>query len=204
MARLTKARVEIEGTRSLLWNHCTPEALAVGRREKRGTAGNDPEEWQRTVLRTQDGQLYLLPTSVFGCLRDAGRHTKRGRQSLQRLVAATLQVVDEQILVDRAIPQGDVTTDPTAPVYLDVRPVRNPATKGTNIRYRIAASKGWRCAFCIAWDPTIVSCNEMEAVLQDAGVLVGLGDARSIGMGRFTITSFAVLDDESGPPRSGG
>jgi CRISPR/Cas system endoribonuclease Cas6 (RAMP superfamily) len=44
------------------------------------------------------------------------------------------------------------------------------------------------------WDKTIIDRNQMRAVLDDAGKLVGLGDGRSIGFGRFVILSYVVQD----------
>jgi len=49
-------------------------------------------------------QLYLLPTYIFGCLRDAGNYTKRGHISLMKSVAATLHVQERQVLLDRSLP----------------------------------------------------------------------------------------------------
>lgn len=121
-------------------------------------------------------------------------------------VAATLQVLDDFILLDRyfpSFPNGhafDALTvesppnDLTAPVYLDICGVRNPATKARNVRYRVAASTGWKTFFTLLWDKTIVSRSEMEAVLIDAGRLVGLGDGRSVGYGRFEIEQTLVHD----------
>jgi len=84
--------------------------------------------------------------------------------------------------------------DSDAPVYLDVRAVVNPSTKGRNVRYRVVASPGWSCSFTIQWDKTIVSRGEMEASVIDAGKLVGIGNARKIGMGRFEVEAFDVLE----------
>jgi hypothetical protein len=84
--------------------------------------------------------------------------------------------------------------DPDAPVYLDVRSVKNPATKARNVRYRVAASSGWEAEFTLMWDKTVVSRGEMESALRDAGRLVGLGDGRSIGAGRFEVVSFEAVD----------
>jgi len=42
------------------------------------------------------------------------------------------------------------------------------------------------------WDKTVISRAEMEAVTLDAGKLVGIGNGRSIGMGRFEVEKFAV------------
>lgn len=185
------AKLTIEGTRPLLWNAFTPAAIPLEKKEKTGVAGNDPEEWRHTVLVTDDGQLYLEPTYAFGCLRDGAKYTRRGRSSLQPLVAATLQIETERLLIDRTLP-ADLPTDPTQPVYLDIRSVKNPSTRGRNVRYRVATTPGWLTSFNIAFDATIVSRQEMEAITIDAGRLVGLGDGRSIGFGRFRLLEFVV------------
>lgn len=192
-SNILTAAVVIKGTRPLLWNHFGPDAIpADGKKERAGVAGNDPTEWRRTVLATKDGQLYLEPANVFGSIRDGARHTSRKRGTLQPYVAATLQVRDERVMVDRRLPPEPVPTDPDAPVYVDTRSVKNPATKGRNVRHRVAASSGWSARFSIAWDKTVVSRGEMEQALIDAGTLVGIGDGRSIGFGRFSVEEFLV------------
>ena len=153
-------------TLARFWTRRNPTRKA----RETGVAGNDPEEWKRTVLATKEGQLYLEPTYIFGCLRDGARHVKKGRGSIQSLVTATLQIVDDRILVDRFLPEP-LTRDTEQSVYLDVRSVKNPATKGRNVRYRVAAGTGWALAATIEWDKTIVSRGEMEAVCIDAGRL---------------------------------
>lgn len=197
MGNMLEAAVIVRGTRPLFWHRFGPDALPLEKREKTGVAGNDPEEWKRTVLVTKEGQLYLEPSYAFGCLRDAAKFTKKGKGSIQALVAATLQVLDDRILVDRRLPEN-LTTDDTEPVYLDIRSVRNPATRARNVRYRVAASSGWTASFRILWDGSIVSRGEMNAVLIDAGRLVGLGDGRSIGFGRFEVVSFDVEEMKKG------
>ena len=197
MATLT-AKVKIRGTRPLLWHRFGPDAIPLEKQERTGVAGNDPEEWRKTVLHTKEGQLYIEPSYIFGCLREAAKYTKKGRGSIQKLVQATVQVVDDRILIDRFIPNfngglpEDITTDPDEPVYLDIRSVRNPSTRGRNVRYRVAAIPGWQTEFTIAWDATVVNRAQMEAVTIDASRLVGVGDGRSIGFGRFEVEEFTV------------
>ena len=202
MSNIVKARVVIKGVRPILLHHFGPDALPLEKQERTGVAGNDPEEWRKTALVTKDGQLYLEPTYVFATIRDGAKYTKKGKGSIQTAVSATLQVLDGAVLIDRffpGFPNGhafDIKTaepppqDSDAPVYLDVRSVRNPSTKARNVRYRVAASPGWSASFSVLWDKTIVSRAEMHAVLNDAGVLVGIADGRSIGFGRFTVESF--------------
>lgn len=190
------ARVSIRGTRPILFHAFTPDAISGGsggRKTRTGAAGNDPEEWKKTYRATKDGQLYLTPEQICGVCREAARYTKRGRGSIQKMVAATLQVMDDKILLNRSMP-AEITQDPEQNVYIDVRGVVNPATRCRNVRYRVATNHGWETSFSIAYDPTVVSANEMKSVLIDAGKLCGLGDGRSIGYGRFSIVSFDVLE----------
>lgn len=195
MGNILQAEVKIKGTRPILWHAFTADAIPLEKQERTGVAGNDPDEWRKTVLVTEDCQLYLDATYIFGCLRDAARHTKQGRGSIQSNLVATLQVLDDRVLVDRWMPkEGDPPTDQTQPLYIDVRSVRNPATKGRNVRYRVAGSTGWKATFTILWDKTIINRAQMEAVIIDAGRLAGLGDGRSVGYGRFTTESFDVRD----------
>lgn len=194
MGSLLTAEVKIRGTRPLLWHVFGPDALPLEKQEKTGVAGHDPEEWKKTYLATADGQLYFPPSYVFATIRDGSRYTRKGRGSIQPAVAATLQIEDEFILFDRYMPEGEPSRDPTEPVYLDVRGVKNPATKSRNVRYRVAASSGWSTTFRLLWNKTVVSRSEMEAATNDAGLLCGLGDGRSIGMGRFEVIRFDVQD----------
>jgi len=199
----TRWRVSITGVRPLLWHRFGPEAIPLDRKARTGVAGNDPEEWRQTVLATKDHQLYLEPSYIFGCLREGGKHTSIKRGTLQSRIACTLQVIDERVLLDRWLPKTDLKALIQAedkPVYLDVRSVRNPATKGRNVRYRVAASSGWTTSFDIAWDDTIVSDGQMRAVMIDAGKFVGLGDGRSIGFGRFTISSVNPISENAKKP----
>lgn len=200
MSNILTATVSIRGTRPILWHKFGPESLPLEKQERAGVAGNDPTEWRKTVLYTAEGQLYIEPAYVFSCLRDAARYTKKGRGSIMKFVAATLQVTDDRVLIDRFIPgfngglPDEMPTDPDLPVYLDVRGVRNPSTKARNVRYRVAASIGWETTFHLLWDCTIVDRGQMQAVTIDAGRLVGLADGRSIGFGRFEVVGFEITE----------
>jgi hypothetical protein len=207
MSNIKTAEVTIKGTRPLFWHKFGRDAMPVdGRKPKTGVAGNDPEEWRRTVMVDKEGHLFLEPTYFFSTVVAGAKYTKKGRGSIMKDVAATLQVLDNRVYVDRWFPDYpngkafDVTSvdapeeDPDQLVYLDVRGVRNPSTRARNVRYRIAANPGWQCTFSVSWDWTIVSPAHIEASIIDAGKLVGIGNARAIGMGRFELVSFEEID----------
>jgi hypothetical protein len=193
---IIKAEVQVKGVRPLLWHAFGPDAIPLEKQERTGVAGNDPEEWRKTVLYLPESrQLYLRPTYVFGCLRDGAKHTPRKRGTLQPFLSATLQVLDDLVLVDRFLPAEPLPTEPTEQVYLDIQSVKNPATKARNVRYRVAAATGWSTSFKLMWDKTIVSRSEMESACLDAGRFVGLGDGRSVGYGRFEVAKFSIIEN---------
>lgn len=199
MSNILMARVIIKGVRPLLWHHFGPDALPLEKQEKTGVAGHDPEEWRKTLLVTKAGQLYVDPSYIFACLRDGARFTKKGKGSIQSLVSATLQVMTDKVLIDRWLPKNitELQNETEEPVYMDVRSVKNPSTKARNVRYRVAASPGWKCEFELMWDKTIVSRNEILSVLNDAGKLCGLGDGRSIGFGRFVVEDVEITEEKA-------
>lgn len=200
-----KATVSIRGVSPLVWHAFNISALDGSRKEKVGTAGNNPEEWRETVLCDQECKLYVTKSYIFGCLRAAGQHTKVGKGNLKSKVAATLQVLGtNEIYTNRQLPKpidqiksDEISRSVKSEVYLDVCSVVNPSTKGRNIRYRIASCPGWLITFVIGWDSSIVSEKHMESVIKDAGTLVGLADGRSIGNGRFVVDEFIVESVES-------
>jgi hypothetical protein len=190
MSNIVRCKVTIRGLRPLLQHKFGPDALPLEKAEKTGVAGNDPEEWKRTRMVAADGHLYVNGTYFFSMLREAAKHTKKGKGSIQSLVAATLQVEEDKVVFPNRLLPEQITTDSSCPVYIDVCGVRNPSTKARNVRYRLAASPGWECTFHVLFDKTIVSRAQMQAVVNDAGTLVGLADGRSVGYGRFEVVEF--------------
>lgn len=132
-------------------------------------------------------------------MREGGKYTKDGRRgTLKAKIAAALQVEDERVEFqgDQYCINGEdpPVNDESVPVFIDKRPVKNPATKGLNMRYRVAVNKCARATFTVAYDDSVLSKNEIEAVLKDSGTLVGIGDGRSIGKGRFKVIETKLLD----------
>lgn len=188
------AKVSIKGVRPLLFHRFTTDTIPLERKERTGVAGNDPEEWKKTYSATPDRQLYLDPSYIFACIREGSKYTKQGKGSIQPKVVSTLQVIDDKILLDRFIPKSidQLTDDSSQPVYLDIRSVKNPNSKGRNVRYRVAVSSEWKTEFNILWENTMVSREQMKSICNDAGQLTGLADGRSIGFGRFQVMDFEI------------
>lgn len=216
---IVQVHVHLRGIRPFLQHKFGPDALPLTPREKSGVAGNNPEEWRRTCMVDAHGRLYIDSTYIFAAVREGGRYIKSGRRTMLAAVAATLQVLDDPIFFSNRYwpgytPDGQAviqnrhdaagesdnpfdpqtaiapSQDPNQPVYLDIRGVKNPSTRARNVRYRVACAPGWEVVFTIAFDKSIVSREQMQSALWHAGKLVGIGNGRTIGMGRFDVVSF--------------
>lgn len=185
------ATVKIKGIKPLLF-HSFNESALDNKKAKSGSAGNNPEEWKQTVIMDDKRYLYLPASYLFASIREGGRYSKIGRGNIIKHVIASLEITPARIYLNNLqVPEErDLTRDPTKPVYLDVRSVVNPMTKGRNLRYRIGASAGWECEFLVTWDDNILSKVQMEQVTRDGGLMSGTGCGRAIGLGRFEVVEF--------------
>jgi hypothetical protein len=201
------ANVGIQGIKTLAIHHFGADSLPLEKQEKSGVAGNDPEEWKRSVLLTRNRELFLPPTYFFGAIKEGGRHVKKGRGSILYDVAATLQIKDDSVKIlweenpvqlpeePAVIDAYSIPNEELPVTYVERIGVKNPSTKARNIRYRVAVKPGWQLKFSIMWDVTIVNRIQMKQAIESAGSLVGIADGRgSIGYGRFIVTDWEIFD----------
>jgi len=187
------AHIEIEGIKPILINTFPLDTL-TSNKSKTGTAGNNQTEWEKTVLMTHDRQLFVHNTYLIGAITSAGKMIKSGKSTIHKKVGSSLEIVEPQLLlIGLQVPTPEeISNDSTQPVYLDVRAVVNPMTKGRNVRYRVAARPGWKLQATISWDDKAVSKEDMRICVENAGLFEGIGDGRKIGFGRFKMNHFKM------------
>ena len=192
---MKKAKIKIKGIKPLIWHAFNKEALSLDAKPTAGKSGNNPEEWKATVLVDPDNKLYVKDSYIFASFREGSKNVKVGRGTLKAKLISCLIVLDTIVYIkNRALPaENDLTEDVTKPVYLDICGVTNPNTKGKNIRYRIAASKGWESEFTVQWDDRLISTEQMKQIAESAGLHSGIGDGRNWGNGRFDIVKFDLV-----------
>ena len=191
-----KATVEIEGTKTFLWHTFPLDALSTTKK-KEGTTGDNKIEWKDTVLMDENRRLYVYNSYLKSSIADGGKEIKQGRGNISKKVASTLDIEEYRLFfTDLSVPlEDDLSRDDSQAVYLDVRAVVNPMTKGRNLRYRIAAKAGWKLTFVLTWDDRILSKDQIRSCVENAGDLQGIGDGRSIGFGRFKLLRFETKKD---------
>lgn len=192
------ALVHIEGIKNLLI-HTFPIDNLDAKKPKSGSIGNSSEEWKKSVLvDDKTKRLFILQSYLFRSISDGGKEIKVGKATIAKKIAASLEVItheNERIYFENNIllPE-DLNIDPNQKVFLDIRPVVNPMTKGKNLRYRICISHPWELKFKISWDNVILSKETMKQAIVNAGLYQGIGDGRAIGFGRYKLVNFEDVE----------
>lgn len=147
----------------------------------------DALEWQKTIYFKEDIGVYLPPENIEAALVNASKQFKiTGRKTAMDYVKSGV-FCTESYLPFYVNGKTIKTLDDPA-ILIDKRTVKNPATKGRNVRYRAKFTE-WTSTFRLN-----VLCDDyitkelLEQILEYAGMYVGLGDYRP-RFGRFTIES---------------
>ena len=198
----TTYNVKIESVCPMLHHGAHNIQAETNMKKKGGTALNgDPEEWKRTVYYSKQLKRVYLPASCLeACLIEAGKEFKiTGRKTATKYVKSGVFCINPHDgIIDHLsfyVNGKPVTLDEiqqgTPNAYIDIRTVKNPSTKGRQLRYR-AAFNNWSSEFQI-----IVNADEyinekiLRAIIEYAGMFVGVGDYRP-RFGRFTLTDLQM------------
>lgn len=165
--------VEVEGRTPLLMHRYPLEP------EKGIDKATREEQAEYAAYRNVNGDLYVPSIALQRALVSGATYSKgKGRASLQKPVAACVQVTPMELLLG------------ATKYEIDSRRVVVPSTKGAIVRHR-PKIVNWKLKFDLEYDPELISADQMRAVVDDTGSRVGLLDFRPEKkgpFGRFMVT----------------
>ncbi len=195
---MKKVYVEIEGVKPFIFHKFNIEQIQALSKPKTGSAGNDPDEWKRSFFYDDEDKLYIPSNYLFSAFKNGSVHTKVGRGSIQKTWISAVTMDEEKVYFNRTMFKNwqdttfeELITNSSEPVYIDIRMVSNPNTKGKNVRYRVALSPGWVLKFHMDVDDSLVSMQQTKKIIEDTGKMQGLADGRTLGYGRFKLNEFS-------------
>lgn len=180
-----RAEIEVTGTAAILFHRWNVESVESKSKAKKGSAEKKSDDVESYVYRNQKNELCIPGEYLRGAIVGASKFQQDPRSP--RKSAADLfkaGVVSLTELASLGVKDWD---------FLDRRRVciqRNAIT-----RSRPAMAGGWKAKFILLIGlPEYINPNLLNATIQQAGKLIGLGDFRP-SFGRFLVTSFKVLED---------
>lgn len=140
------------------------------------------EQAEIAAYRDPDNKLFIPGIALRQALVSGATYSKgKGRGSLQKPVAACVNVLQDRLVLD------------VQEFTVDARPVVVPATKGRVMRFRPRFDQ-WSVTAEIEYDPDLLTEQQLRQVVDDTGKRVGLLDFRPErkGMfGRFEVVRWA-------------
>ena len=180
------ATVKIEGVAPILFHRWSCEDVELKAAAAKGSKAKKEDNVEAYLYRDAAGEIAIPGEYLRQSIIEAAKFRQDPRSP--RKCAKDLYKAAVISLTDLA------TTGATEPDYLDRR--RVCIMRSAVTRVRPALNAGWSATFqLMVQTPEYISPATLNAVISDAGRLVGVGDFRP-SYGRFVVSNFEVLDTE--------
>jgi hypothetical protein len=184
-------RVQIRGVTSLLIHRFGEQAEAnAPTRKIMVDRGSPREEAEKAAYIAPDGTFYFSAFSIPNAMGNAGsNHKMKGsRKSLRFIVPAAVRMTTDRVTILNG-------AGPADHFEVDSRPVTIPATKGRIMRHR-PRFDAWGAEFDLLVDDSQISLDMVHALLNEAGLSVGIGDFRPEKRGPFGTFRVVAFDEK--------
>lgn len=179
-------RVKIRSIAPMLHHGAQSLGLEPKSQKKKGgdALTGDKDEWKKTIYFNEQDGVFLPAINVEAALIEAAKQFKQGRSTMTKYFKSGVFISENNLPL---YVQGK-TIKNLSDVEVDVRTVKNPSTRGRNVRYR-AIFRQWSSDFliCVSADD-FINAVLLKDVFAYAGSFVGIGDFRP-RFGRFTLDS---------------
>lgn len=194
-----RINASVRGTAGLLQHAFGQTSMATLQESaKRQTGTPDYSlEWLTTMYVTRDGWLYQPASHIEGAMQKAAAGFKmkgKGGKTWKDAVKAYAYITPDEVLHLRngqcvPAPTAELLQNPTD--YLSVSVMRVKVQRAAVARSRLLIAPGWELAFTIEVHDEQLRPDVLQAVIEEAGRAVGIGDYRP-RYGRFEVTGFNV------------
>lgn len=180
-----RSEITIKGTAAVLFHRWNCESVESKANARKGSKEKKTDDVESYVYRNSKGELCIPGEYLRGAIVGAAKFQQDPRSP--RKSAADLfkaGVISLTELASLGVKDWD---------FMDKRRVciqRNSIT-----RSRPAMAEGWTATFILLIGlPEYISPDLLNATVQSAGKLIGVGDFRP-SFGRFLVTAFKILKD---------
>lgn len=180
-----RTEVTLSGTAPILFHRWSCEDVEAKAAAAKNSAAKKSDNIEAYIYRADNGNIGI-PTEY---LRQSVIHAAKFRQDPRSPRKSAMDLFKASVIGLSDIADTGIKD----PDYLDRR--RVVIQRSAVTRTRPALNTGWTATFMLmVQTPEYISPQLLQAVLTDAGRLVGIGDFRP-SYGRFAVTKFDVLED---------
>lgn len=181
--------IEITGTTPILMHgsQSIGTETTVGKKKGGDALTGDPEEWRKTIYFNDEVGVYLPPELFEASWMLAGKEFKSGRTNVVKYVKSGV-MIKENFLPFYSRGKPIRTLEDVTPKDIDIRSVKNPSTKGRNMRYRARFFEWSTKMNVIVTADDYITQQMLKDIISYSGKFVGVGDWRP-KFGQYIIKS---------------
>lgn len=182
------ARVRLQGTQDLLFHRWNDEDVTAKAEAKKGSEEKKRDNPEAYIYRDDNGYICMPGRYIVRSVVEAGRNFQDPRS--KRKMAKDL--VQAAVMSDEILSPVLVDGKPTKEWEYDDRQ-RVCIMRSAITRTRPAFKKGWQVDFTlVSLVPDLVTPDFLRKLVDNAGLLIGLGDFRPT-YGRFRVVRWEVV-----------
>ena len=176
------ANVRLQGTQDILFHRWSSEDVAQKSEAKKGSEEKKTDNLEAYVYRDEQGQICIPGRYIVRSIVEAGRNFQdpRSKKKMAKDLVQAAVVTDELL----------------SPILINGEPVKTweyedrqrvCIMRSAITRTRPAFKKGWEVEFSlVSLVPDLVTPDFLRKLVDNAGLLIGLGDFRPT-YGRFRV-----------------
>ena len=176
------ANVRLQGTQDILFHRWSSEDVAQKSEAKKGSEEKKTDNLEAYVYRDEQGQICIPGRYIVRSITEAGRNFQDPRS--KKKMAKDL--VQAAVMCDELLSPILINGEPVKTWEYEDRQ-RVCIMRSAITRTRPAFKKGWEVEFSlVSLVPDLVTPDFLRKLVDNAGLLIGLGDFRPT-YGRFRV-----------------
>ena len=182
------ARVRIEGVHDILFHRWNAEDVQAKAEAKKGSEEKKRDNPEAYVYRNDEGYICIPGRYIVRSVVEAGRNFQdpRSKRKMAKDLVQAAVIADE--MLSPVLVGGKKTKEWEYDDRQRVCIMRSAVT-----RTRPAFKKGWQADFTlVSLVPDLVTPDFLRKLVDNAGLLIGLGDFRPT-YGRFRVTHWEIV-----------
>lgn len=184
--RIKEYNIQLRGTNAILLHKYTTATVSEpGSRITTKDSANYVDEWVKGTYFNKEGQVVIPWKNLMACLFDGAKGMKKGKTALTRVVYTSLMVQSPEIVLlfdGKPITKEDILKND----WLDTCGAVISGRRVDRTRTMIPGSpkvpgvdeKSWELNFEIITKDEILSKEDIQKIIERAGLAAGLGDWR--------------------------
>jgi len=191
--KMKKYNIKLESICTMLHHGSQAVGMEEPQTKRKGGSAvhGDKDEWKKTIYYDEQHGVYLPAINMEACMKEAAKQFKIGRGTATKYINSGVFCTEEHLPL--YINGTIIKTLDDPRITIDKRTIKNPNTKGRQVRYR-AKFNQWTTEFqLMVTADDYIDKKLLTEIIKYGGNFIGIGDFRP-RFGRYKLISITEVN----------